>query len=440
MSALPDNLAAYQAVYEANAAGLPGSAGWLGAFRGRAMQHLVEHGLPSTVEEDWKYTNLHKWLQGHDPHAPSTAGSELDLGTVEAMSIEGLAAHRFCFVDGIWSPANPSAPEGSRVVSLAATAGEGTTGLQDRIGNIVDLDQHRLAALNTALLGDGALIDIAPGAIPAAPIYLLFITTEGGPLVLPRIRIDAGAASEATVIEHFVHLGGGGAFCNSVTEIDLDTGARLSHLRLQEQHHDTLHVSSTHVRQAADSSFDSFNIDTGGGTVRNDLQIDLSAPGAQTELNGLFYANTGQHIDNHTRVDHRAPHTRSSADYRGILGGKTRAVFNGKIWVHQDAQQTDAQLSNKNLLLSETAEIDTKPELEIYADDVKCSHGATIGQLDEQAMFYLRARGIDPGMARSLLTYAFANDVINRIGIEAIRQRVAKATLELIPAGARIGE
>jgi Fe-S cluster assembly protein SufD len=220
---------------------------------------------------------------------------------------------------------------------------------------------------------------------------------------------------------------------NAVTEIILHAGAALEHYRVQQESVQGYHVSSVHVQQEASSRYESHVIALGGALSRTDIETRLAAAGAETVLNGLYMAGGRQHVDHHTRIDHLAPHTRSAEYYRGVLAGRARAVFNGKVVVHPDAQKTDAHQTNANLLLSADAEVDTKPELEIYADDVKCSHGATVGQLDEDALFYLRARAIDLETARSLLTYAFAEDIISRMRFKPIRERLSRLVLGRLP-------
>jgi Fe-S cluster assembly protein SufD len=265
----------------------------------------------------------------------------------------------------------------------------------------------------------------------AEPIQLVFLTTPSAePAVAhPRTLILAGINSQAAIIETFAALEDGVYFTNGVTEIVLGEGAVLDHTKVQRESKNAFHIATQQVHQARASNITSHSIALGGGLVRNDVNVVLDAEGCECTLNGLYLANGRQHIDNHTRIDHARPHCASHELYKGILDGKAHGVFNGKIYVHQDAQKTDAKQTNKTLLLSEDAVINSKPQLEIYADDVKCTHGATIGQLDEEAVFYLRSRGVGQEEARSLLTYAFANDIISRIKVEPIRAGLEQALL-----------
>jgi Fe-S cluster assembly protein SufD len=278
-------------------------------------------------------------------------------------------------------------------------------------------------ALNTALHQDGACILIERNVEVSKPLHLLFISSANGrPLAsFPRNLIVAAEGSRVSLVEHYAGLNGGGYFTNAVTEIVQGENAAVDYYKIQEERRNAFHIATVQVRQSRSSRFSSHSISMGGALVRNDINAVLDGEGAECTLNGLYTLDGEQHEDNHTRIEHARPHCTSHELYKGILDGSSTGVFNGKIYVHKDAQKTDAKQTNKNLIRSEKAAINTKPQLEIFADDVKCTHGATIGQLDEEAVFYLRARGIGEEEARNLLTCAFARDIIDRIGIEAVR-------------------
>ncbi|MGD9258394.1 MAG: Fe-S cluster assembly protein SufD, partial [Gammaproteobacteria bacterium] len=309
-------------------------------------------------------------------------------------------------------------------------------------GQIADPAAHPFAALNQAFLEDGVVITVAPGKTIAKPLYLLFISCPGGDPIAaqPRIVVDAGAQSHLCLVEHYTGIDEPDNLTNAVTEIRGGAGSRVEHYRLQEEPAQAFHIGGLHARLQRDASLDSHNIQVGAALARLDIGVSLEEPGAELRLNGLYTVDGKRHVDNHTRVDHLAPETRSDELYRGIVDDRGRAVFNGKAVVHKDAQRIDAHQSNKNLLLSQQAEVDTKPELEIYADDVKCSHGATVGQLDKNALFYLLSRGIGEEVARKLLTYAFAEVVAARMPLEVVRRRLEKRIAGTLPESDLIRE
>ncbi|MDJ0929327.1 MAG: Fe-S cluster assembly protein SufD, partial [Gammaproteobacteria bacterium] len=279
-----------------------------------------------------------------------------------------------------------------------------------------------LAALNAAFLTDAVQIDIAANKVLDRPLHLVFVA-DGSPVsIQTRVLLTLGERSEATVIEQFVS--DGAATTNTISHVECAPGARLHYLKLQDESGDAHHIAAQRLLVARNARVDALHIDLGARLARNDLTVELLAAGAEASMHGLFVGDSQRHIDNHTRVDHRAPHTHSVASYRGVLNDQSRGVFNGKILVHDDADGTDASLENRNLLLSQQAEIDTKPELEIYADDVKCSHGATTGQLDPAAIFYLRSRGVADADARRMLTLAFAAEITHRSPLQSLREHI----------------
>jgi Fe-S cluster assembly protein SufD len=280
-----------------------------------------------------------------------------------------------------------------------------------------------MAALNAAFMSDGAYIYLPDDAVIEDPVHLLFITTnQDEPLaVYPRVFVEAGANTRLTVVESYGSRGESQNLTNTLTEIVAQAQARIEHYKIQRESVSNYHLGKVCIEQGRGAQIISYSIALGAALARNDIAVRLGVEGAAVTLNGLYMVRGRQHVDHHTRIDHLSPHTSSEEFYRGVLDGYARAVFNGKVVVHEGAQKTDARQANQNLLLSRNAEVDTKPELQIYANDVKCSHGATVGSLDENALFYLRSRGINQDTARSLLTYAFAEEVLKGIGLAPIR-------------------
>jgi Fe-S cluster assembly protein SufD len=291
--------------------------------------------------------------------------------------------------------------------------------------------------MNAAFASDGLYLELGDGARLDKPLHVIFAGT-GNSFVALRNRIRLGRNAEAAVIEHYVGPAGGRYFTSTVTEIDAGVGSRLTRIRLQQESAQAFHIGNLVLHQARDSVVSLHGFDLGARLARSDTQVHLNGPGAEISLNGIYAPAGRQHIDNHTRIDHRQPQCRSREAFRGVIDGHGRGVFNGKIVVHKDAQKTDSQQSSAALLLSRHAEVDAKPELEIYADDVKCAHGATVGQLDEEAIFYLRSRGLDDTAARSLLTYSFADVLVRELPIPTLRRYVERELLSRLPGGSAL--
>lgn len=394
-------------------------------------------GLPTTRDEDWKYTDLSRLpaAMGQDLWE-LTDRSEVPVpaaGEIEARAIPDLDAYQFVFIDGRFSSGDLSMPEGVTVRPLADLLED----KPDLAMELLELEEdaplyNGFVALNAAMAADGICICIADGVCLDKPVYVLNINAHTAHV---RHGIALGRNATATVIEHFSGVSDDVGLTNTMTNIRLSGGAGLSHYLLQQEPGKRFHYNRVEVEQKQDSYYDSHSIALGATLSRTDITVHLAGEGAQCLLNGLYITGGRQHSDHHTRVDHAMPNCTSKEMYKGILDGRSRAVFNGKVVVHENAQQTDAQQSNDNLLLSAGAEIDTKPELEIYADDVKCAHGATIGQMDEDQVFYLRTRGLAEADARSALTFAFAGDVLGRIPLPAVRSWLHDAVLEKLPQG-----
>ena len=423
----------------------PGDAtDWVAALRRDATESFARSGLPHARIEDWKYTST-KPIAKRDFARPLASQATADAGQIEALRIPGIDAHRLVFVNGHFAASLSDAGEADeavRVRSLARVLADEPSALRDRLGGTAPSDFSGFTALNTAFADDGAVIEIAADGRASRPIELLFVSTaqETPVAAHPRVVIDAAHHGEATIIEHYVGLDDARNLTNAVTEATLAEGARLTHYRIQRESRKGYHIGSVHVNQAADSRFEQHNVAIGGLLVRTDINTALNAEGAETLYNGLYLANGRQHVDTHTRINHNKPNTTSEEAYRGILDEHARGVFNGRVYVAPHAQKTAAYQSNDNLLLSGKAEIDTKPELEIYADDVVCTHGATVGQLDTQALFYLRSRGVDLETARGLLLYAFAEATIERMGIEPLRSWLQGFVIDELPHAERIQE
>ena len=398
--------------------------------REQAMKEFLDIGLPGPRDEYWKYTRLRiieKRLFGL-PEENAVAGSEI--------GIENLDAIRIVFVDGLYAPAlSDESVFAENGIRLLADALHDDPGLANGLLPPPDPATHQFAALNRAFLGQGVVIDLAAGQELGRPLYLLFYSQNTGRDTAshPRILIRAGTDSKASVIEHYDGAPGNAGLCNALTEIDLARGAQLTHYRIQTESETAFHLGSLFAHQAEGSRLVSHNLSLGGRLARTNMQFELLGRGAELVLNGLYLASGKQHIDNHTLVNHRKPGASSFQDYRGIIDDQARAVFCGKAVVHRDAQQSVATQSNRNLLLSEGAEIDTQPVLEIYADDVQCSHGATIGRLDADALFYLATRGVPDDEARGLLTFAFAEDVVLRLENRTLRNALGKHLIGRLP-------
>jgi Fe-S cluster assembly protein SufD len=419
---------------------LPGAApAWLRQLREHARDRFAETGFPTTRDEAWRYTSLAALTrQVFAPAAPGAGSVSKD--ELQSASFD-LQSHRLVFIGGRYQAAlsNPPAFEGAVFVgSLAEALARAPEQLQGYLGEIGAPDSGALAALNTAFMVDGAYIRLAPKTVIERPIHVIHIGAANA-MTTTRTLVVAGEESAVSVVEHFVGFDAPAYFHNALTEIALARAAKLTYYRVQEESAHGFHVGGVHVRQARDSGFVSNAVDLGGLLVRNDLRTVL-AEGATCALNGLYAVSGRQHVDNHTVIEHAAPRATSRELYKGMLDGRARAVFNGRVLVHPDAQQTDAQQTNNNLLLSDDAEVDTKPELEIYADDVKCSHGATVGQLDPNQMYYLRTRAVDEATARDLLTFAFAHDVLRRFALAPLRAGLDRRLMSRLLRGRVIRE
>ncbi len=409
------------------------------ALRTQAMARFAELGFPTLRHEDWRYTNVAR-IAKTEFRSAVDCGVDLDERAIVAETFPETQFHRLVFVNGVFARdmSSPQGlPKGVQIASLAETLDDDPSWVERHLARYASYQDHAFTALNTALMEDGAFVYVPKGVIVEQPIHLLYVTMPGvEPIVVhPRNLIIADEASQLTIIESYVGLGEGVYFTNAVTEISVGEGAVVDHYKVQRESTQAYHVGTTQLYQRRSSTVSSHTISIGGDIVRNDINAVLDGEGCDCTLNGLYVPAGKQHVDNHLRVEHRKPHGNSREHFKGILDDSARGVFTGRIIVHKDAQKTDAKQTNRNLLLSDSASVDTKPQLEIFANDVKCTHGATIGQLDDDAMFYLRARGISADAARSLLVFAFASESIAKIKPQPVRAQVQQILLERLPQG-----
>ena len=414
-----------------NAAIAPSSAdipAELHALRQSAIAKFEEVGFPTARRgnEAWKYTDIapiaHAAFDDLAPEPPVRVATE----ALDQHIMGGSVWNRMVFVDGHWVPSltsMPSLPPQVTVTSLARAMALHPHLVRDHLGHYAPYDEGGFTALNTAFLRDGAVVIVPHDVVVEEPIHFIYLTSSEGhsSVTQPRTLVSLGKNARATVIESYGGLNDTLSLTNAVSEYIVAEGARLDTCRLQQQASPAYHVGSTQVRLARDSRFSAGAFDFGGSIARHTLSVELEGEGSECSLYGLYMTNQGQHVDNQVLVNHIAPHTTSEQVYKGVLNGRSRGVFHGSITVQQTAQKTNAQQSDKNLLLSDEAEVDTKPALWIYADDVRCGHGAACGKLDDGALFYLRSRGIDEATARRMLVHGFANEVLDHVTLTPLR-------------------
>ena len=434
-----------------------GEAGFLRARRQQAVERFEAVGFPTSRDEEWRQTNLGSLLRA----TPETARQQA-LRANEAAPFLYPDCHRMVFVNGRYASEVSSPPEGVTAVALAdlSAAGENADVIAEHLGVTAcglascsaDAGVHAFAALNTALFEDGAAIVIPEGAVVEEPIQVLWLSLpaagagaagDGAPARLevsfPRLLVVAGENSQTSVVETYAaDPYAGGYFVCPAAEFVCRAGSVLRHTRLQADAGDAFHLGFQHTELERSAVFESSSLAFGGGLVRNDTVALLDGEGAHCTLDGLYVVAGSRFVDNHMRVEHRQPHTTSHQLYKGVLDDRARSVFNGRIYVHQAAQKTDAKQTNRNLLLSKSALANSNPQLEIFADDVRCTHGSTIGRLDEDALFYLRARGIPREEAHGMLVYAFARELVEKASFEPLRrdlERRLRASLNGGPGG-----
>jgi len=395
-------------------------------LREAAIQRFAALGFPTLEDEDWRFTPLTQLTQRAFKVAPKAA---VDRAIIEHSTFadDGLF---LVFVNGRFAPEQSSVqnlPGGVVATCLGEAFKNHRDKLEPHLAQYAEYQDQAFTALNTAFIQDGPFVFLPKNAVLDRPIHLIHVSAGGEATVsYPRALLIAETNTQAKIVEAFVGQHEDVYFTNAVTEMVALEGAIIEYVKLQRESPRAFHVHTLQLQMAKSSNVKSHTVNFGGRLVRNDVNAVLDGEGCECTLNGLSIATGEQHVDNHTRIDHAKPHCASHELYKSILDGKAHGVFNGRIYVHPDAQRTDAKQTNQTLLLSESAIIDAMPQLEIFADDVKCTHGATVGQLDAESIFYLRSRGIDQDEARALLTYAFANDIIGRISIETLRDGLEK--------------
>ncbi|HET8649375.1 MAG TPA: Fe-S cluster assembly protein SufD [Gemmatimonadales bacterium] len=420
----------YRKAFEAAHAGGTATAegpDWLDPIRRGAMDRFSELGLPTSHDEEWRFTPVAPLARTEFLPAPP---AELTAADLAGFAFGHPEWPRLVFVNGYFAPALSSVaelPAGVQVSALSeAFQGDGAW-LEQNLTRHVPVDATAFTALNTAFLTEGAVVHVAAGVELDRPVHLLYVTTgaAAGAVTHPRNLIVVERQARASVIESYVTLAPGSTyFTNAVTEVFSGENAWTEHTRIQRESEQAYHVGLTHVEQQRDSHYRSFTLAMGAAMSRHNLNVQLNAPNIETLMYGLYLTRGEQVADNHTTIFHSHPQCNSWEVYKGVLDGNSRGVFNGKVFVTPEAQQTDAKQTNRNLLLSDGARVDTKPQLEIFADDVKCTHGATVGRLDHQAVFYLRSRGVPDDEAQRLLTYAFAAEVVDEVALEPVRQEL----------------
>lgn len=396
--------------------------------REQALKHFTEQSFPTTRHEEWKYTNIKKiadasWDQNGDHQVTAEE-------VKNALFTDAAEVSLIVLVNGQYMPSLSSvnASSGITVAPLSEALKSEDAVLKEHLAKYADNQVDAFTSLNTAFASEGVFVHVPRGKAEERPVVLLHLndSRESSPIAQPRSLVVVGENAQATLVEQFASIGEGDSFTNSITEVVVAKHGHADHYKIQvagATHHQ---VGTVQAHQEDNSYFANTTISLTGGIIRNNLNIAMDGEHCEAFMNGLFLLDGKTHVDNHTAVDHRKPNCESNELYKGLVDGQSKGVFNGKIFVREHAQKTNAFQSNNNLILSDKASIDTKPQLEIWADDVKCSHGATIGALDEEPLFYLRARGIPEASARSLLMYAFAGDVLERIKVESVRRYVDK--------------
>jgi Fe-S cluster assembly protein SufD len=402
------------------------------SMRSAAFDQFRRLGFPTTKNEDWHYTSVAPIVE-HDYLHITTPSGDVQRTALAPFTFGHDDWHTLVFVNGRYAPElsnNDDLPAGVRLLDLQSAWRE-SPDLVEQLGQITTYDDRTFTALNTAFMNDGAVVHVERNVELAKPIHLLFVTdaVAAKSMMHPRSLIVLGRHAKATVIESYVSLSDAVYFTNAVTEVAIGDGATLNHYKMQREGMRAFHVGTIETHQARDSHYVSFSFAAGGSLTRTNIYTTLDGEGCGSTLNGLYMLDGEQHCDHQTMIVHAQPNCYSRELYKGVLDGQSHGVFNGKVYVYPIAQKTDGKQTNKTLLLSDKAQIDTKPQLEIFADDVKCTHGATVGRLDEQALFYMKSRGVSRELARRLLTYAFAAEVLETIEQESVREELERMTL-----------
>ena len=439
---LPAHMAAFDAFEKDGARRFPA---WVSELRRTGISRFAALGFPTPRMEDWRFTNITPIAQL--PFKPAAKPSPEALAAADAarFAFAGLGGSRLVFINGHFAPELSTIaklPARVKVGSLAAAMSSDADLVKPHFGRYASATDHAFRALNAAFFADGAFIFVPKDAVVEEPVHLLFIggVGEDGAAAHPRNLIVAEAGSRLKVVESYVSGGGASGFTNAVTEIAVGDGTNVEHCKFQNESLQAFHVATIQSSLAHRSRFTSHSISVGAQIARHDVNTIMIGEGVECVLNGLYVATGTQLVDHHMIVDHTQPSCASHEFFHGVLGGKSHGVFNGKIFVRPGAQQTDAKQTNRNLLLTDDATVDAKPQLEIFANDVKCTHGATVGRLDEDAVFYLRSRGIPHNAARRMLIQAFASNILARIGIEPVRKQLDVFLLNRLDAEIRAVE
>ena len=407
--------------------------------RKKAIEWFAHNGFPTRRQEEWRFTNISPISAINFTMTEKASSNALTMQNIRPFFIDEEFV-RLVFIDGNYNEILSSIgelPQGATVRTLEQAMADKPDIISRHLAKHAPLEENAFAALNTAFLSRGAFVHVSKNVVLQQPIHIMFIATDAANehVMHPRTLIVADNSSQVQVIENYISLTDCAYFNNPVTEVVAAENAVVDHYKIQQESADAFHTSLMQIYQKRSSIYHSHNYAFGGAIARNDLNAVLDGEGAECVLNGLYLATRNQLIDNHSLIDHAQPHCNSHELYKGILDDKARAVFSGKIHVHPDAQKTDAIQSNQNLVLSDNAKVDTKPQLEIYADDVRCTHGGTVGQMDQDSIFYLRARGISRETARNIMIQAFAGEVAESIHNESIRDYIDHLVLSRLKEG-----
>jgi len=404
---------------------------WLKAVRENAFAYFTENGFPTVKNEAWKYTNVAHFAAENF----GFGGGAIDQESLKKFTYSESSGSQLVFVDGKLNRESSVLPENLTLLSFDEAFRDEKFAqiIKEKLAKAVAYDANGFTALNTAFMENGTFLYLPKNAKIDVPVHLLYVSTENK-ASFPRILIVAESFAEATIIESYARESETTYLTNAVVEIFLADEAKLKHFRVQRESHEAFHTGATAAEINRGSVYDATNINLGGKLSRHDIRLRFNAEGGEGHVDGLYMLNGSQHHDTHSIIDHALPNCNSHQNYKGVLNDKSRGVFNGIVFVRENASGTDAQQSNKNLLLSNDARIDTKPQLEIFNDDVKCAHGATVGQLEEEELFYLLSRGLSENLARNLLTYGFAEEIINKIEIESIKKELDEAVLNRLNA------
>ena len=428
MSQVPEIKSWYLNNFDEFESGLNGGASKpIHSIRKDALENFSRLNFPTTHEEEWRFTNITPLLKHN--FKPAVEKKEVDMKEIEKFLFNKMKGHRLVFVDGIFDESLSDLkdlPKGVIACSMAKAIEDDLPQLKEHFGKYADYKSHIFTALSAAFTNDGAFVYVPDGKIIEDPVHVLFVASsgDGKKLIQPRNLFVVGKNAQARILEHYCALSEEIYFTNVVTEIAALENSVVDHVKLQEESKKAFHIARMEVDQEKNSSFSSHSVSFGGDISRNDFNSRFNDSGGECALNGLYMISGTQLFDVHSMIDHAKPYCNSHEHFKGILDDKSRAVFNGKVMVRQGAQKTNAFQENNNIILSNDALVNTKPQLEIFADDVKCSHGATVGQLDADSMFYLKSRGIGEDKARIILLHAFASDVVKEIKISAVHDYI----------------